>query len=361
MSEYPEGQNLDNLDVATPHDGASAYELALAIRQIKSVLKAVVLNAHQPNGMLKGGSVTEVAAGAVGETQLADGSVISAKLATGAVVNGKIGALAVTADKIATAAITETKYAAASIPTSAFKPNSIPLSAFSETFSSAYLADNAIVSRHIASSSITDAKVADVAVGKLTGGSNGQFLFNVSGVWTPVSAGGALVYSSETGTFSFTSGLAAAYFADVKTSGNDGGAGTSGTWVQRSIAEMANMDQADITTFNSNCVIFDIGTYFIHARCPAYGVGMHKARLMKRKVADDSDPTVVCMGSNAVAPAGVQTDSIIECYVVVADSLWKYYIEHYVDTAVGATDFGLATDATSIDEVYTQGYAVKVA
>jgi hypothetical protein len=360
MSDYLEGQNLDILDVATPIDGASAYECALAIRQIKSVLKAVIQHSHKPNGALKGGTITSLSASVVGSSQLQDGAVTAIKLATNSVETAKIKALAVTTEKLADGSITTVKYGAASIPTAAFKPNSIPLSCLQATFGTAQLADNCIIARHLSLACIDDTKVASVGIGKLSGGADGQFLFRVGGTWQAVSADGSLVYDTATGKFSINSGLAAAYFGDVKALGTPGGAGTTGTWTQRVIAEMADMDQADITTFNSNYVILDTGVYFFHARCPASGVGNHKARLMKKKVSDGSDPTVIAIGSNAVSDADNQTDSVVECYIVVTDTLWKYYLEHWIETSVGTSDYGVAASVTDTTETYTQGYLIKV-
>lgn len=366
MSDYPDGTNLDVLDVATPIDGASAYELAEAVRQIKVVLKAVIQHSHKPNGALKGGTITELGAASVGTTQLVDGAVTAGKLGTGSVVTGKIGTAAVTADKLGNGCLMTVHFSSAGvtgggIPTSAFKTNSIPLSALQATLTGSYLGDGSVATRHLEAACVTDEKVSGVGIAKLSGGVDGQFLFRVAGVWTAVSADGSLSYDATTGKFSMNSGLAIAYFGDVKASGTPGGAGTTDTWTQRVIAEMADMDQADIVTFNSNFFILDPGTYLVHVRTPASGVGNHKCRLMKQKVADGSDPTVVSVGSNSAAVTDVQTDSVVDCYLVVTDALWKYYVEHWIETGVGTSDYGIASSTTSTSEVYTQGYVIKVA
>ena len=121
--------NLNQLLTGKPLDGASASELAEAIREIKTVLKNVLLQAHLPSGQLRSVSVDNLNIGSVGTAQLIDLAVTTAKIAalavgteqlnSGSVVTAKLADGAVTADKLAPGSVTSAAYANESIPLSA--------------------------------------------------------------------------------------------------------------------------------------------------------------------------------------------------------------------------------------------------
>lgn len=353
---YDNFLNLNALDVATPVDGASVYEITQALRQVKAVLKTVLGYSHKPNGELIAGVVTSLADGTVTFSALLDECVTTPKLASKAVTTEKLADGCVTGLQLAAGAVLQAAYGDNSIPTSAYRASSIPKESLKDGLTVDQIGNSAIETAKIKNLNVTDDKISGMAVSKLLGGAAGQMLLNIAGTWTPINLAGALTYNSGSGEFEMPSTLSIMYFGDVKTSGTVGGSATSGTWIQRTINGLADPDS--LATWDDLTFQLVEGTYLIHIEAPACNVGSHKVRLMKALVVDNTSPTVVAIGTSA-ASSSAQTCSILDYILTISDSLWYYYVEHWVQTAVGTSDFGTPCSIADTSEIYTTGYVIK--
>lgn len=365
---YDGVNNLNQLDVGFPLDSASPAELAAALREVKTVLKTVMLQSLKANGELRSIDGTQLSTGSVGEGNIQDGAVTLGKLSDDSVTTSNIADGAITAAKLASGSITELKYGAASIPTSAYKDSSIPLSALAATIGSTNLSSSAsndtnraVGSDHIKTGAVTSEKVASLEVTKLSGGSSLSIAMRVSDSWAPVALTGALSYDAVNG-FTITSPVTAICFGDAKSRGSAGGTTTANTWVTRDLGEIS--DPSNIATFSGNAFFLEPGNYVFFARVPACNVGKHQARLWKD---DGDDETIALIGTSEVATgAGVQTFSVISGYLVVTDNSHTYEIQHWCESSNGTSDLGNPASSDNSDglsgyqELYTTGTLIKL-
>ena len=359
--------SLNEIDVATPLNGATPQQLLEEVRALKYILKSVLLTGLNPDGTLKTGSVSSVAAGTITEAGLVDSSVTAPKIANGAVTTDKLGTGSVTAAKMGAGSVTEAKYGAASIPTAAFKPNSLPIASLAGFISREFLSksasvdsDRAVTADHIANGAVIDRTITSMALAKLIGGADGDFLFNIGGVWSAVPVSGALSYDSGTNTFVVENTLMAAVVGDAKARGSDGGTATPSVWNLRALGEI--FDPNSIVTFFSSSFSLLSGLYVVYIKCPACQVGKHQARLFD---VTNSEPKIWGSSESAVGTTN-QTDSVICGLLDVSDAATVYELQHYVEATVGATDFGRSTSSdnttvySSHREVYTSGFLIKI-
>lgn len=365
---YDDWNSLNDLDVATPLDGASPQELLAAFRQLKAVVKNALLASHYPNGKLRAGSVTKVAENSVGFEQLLDKAVGAQKIADNTITADQLANGAVGSDQLADGAVTQDKYGAESIPASAYKANTIPLTALAQLITAQYLSSSeanndlrSVTEWAIADEAVTDRAIKSVAVGKLTGGDNNAMLLKVNGTWTGVVPTGDLTFDPVLQKFVASTGLGVVVVADTKPRGTSGGPATTDTWVLRTLGELS--DERNLASFSANKFKLVPGKYFIFISCPAYNIGRHQARLF-----DVTNTQVVAWGTSVESTAaGITSNSIICGFFEVTDANTEYQIEHWVQTAAGSNDFGVAassnnsTPYTSHREVYTFGFAIKIA
>ena len=97
------------------------------------------------------------------------------------------------------------------------------------------------------------------------------------------------------------------------------------------------------------------GTYLIDARCPAYDVNDHKARLYN---VSDSSTEVVGTNARADDHGDSVTDSCIKDIFTIASSK-TFRIEHRCDSSESSSGFGLA-NGYGIDEIYTTVSLTKI-
>ncbi len=206
-----------------------------------------------PDGRLRTEALSGLAENSVGASQLVALSVTGDKIAENTIVAEKLADGSVTETKIADGAVTEDKFGNESIPATAYKSNTIPLDALAGFITREYISADAsddsaraIVADAIANEAIVDRTVKDVAVGKLTGGSDYDMLLRVAGVWSPIAIAGALTYNVISGEFELDSGVKAATFGDTKARGSVGGTAIAASWNTREIGEIT--DPANITT-----------------------------------------------------------------------------------------------------------------
>jgi hypothetical protein len=365
---YELENSLNDLDVAEPLNGATPAELLLAFRQLKAVVKNMMLISHHPDGRIRAGSISGLDPNTVGTEEIANNAVTADKLADASVATDRLIDESVTVDKLADGSVTETKYADESIPATAYQANTIPLNALAGYITREYLSSDdtddavrAVTEEAIADLAVVDRAIKDVAIGKLTGGADSQFLFNVGGVWSAITASGGLSYDAGLGQFLVSSGVKVATVVDAKTRGVDGGAGVTNTWSLRSLGELT--DTENLLTFSANKFKLLVGKYFFYIECPAYNVGLHQARLF-----DVTNSTAALWGSSAGSPAAGNnaSKSVLIGFVDVTDANTEYQVEHWIGTSVGATDFGKAASSDNTTpyanhrEVYTQGFVVKI-
>ena len=334
--------NLNQLDLALPLDDAPPSELAAALREVKTVLAAVLAVSMKPDGSIRSLDGSRLSANSVGTEQYENGSITLGKLAHNSVTTENIVAGSITSALLSDGCITELKYGAGSIPTAAYKVGTIPLTAFATPITEDYIASSgssdsgrAIGTNHLKNLSVTSEKVAAVELAKLAGGNPGEMLMNVSGVWTAIALTGALSYSSGSG-FAITSPVTFASFGDLKSRGSQGGTTTANTWVQRDLGEIA--DPGSIMTFSGNAFTLPVGKYLFVSRAPACAVGKHQARL---KVNKGATIEIALWGSSQIASgAGVQNDSVIVGVLDNTENTWSYEIEHWCENSTGSTDLG---------------------
>jgi hypothetical protein len=370
MSEYDNQNSLNDLDVATPMNGASPQELLLAIRQLKAIVKNALLVSHTPNGKLREGSFSNLSPNSVGTAQIQNDAVTVDKLADAAVTTEALIDEAVTADKLADGAVTEDKYGPASIPQSAFQDNTIPLSALAGFVTANYLSASltedslrSVTSSAIANRAVTDRTVNDVAIGKLTGGIDNDMLLKIAGIWTAIPFGGGVSFNPITNEFEVNSGLKIAVVGDVKSRGSFGGVNApSGTWLRRTLGEIA--DPFDLLTFSSNRFKLAVGKYLYVILVPACGVGQHQARLF-----DSTNTEPVAWGTPAQAFTAtlVNSNSIIVGFQEVTDPNVELEVQHWMQSSAGNSQemgYPASSDATSSypshSEVYTIGFLMKI-
>jgi hypothetical protein len=362
--------NLNELSVASPLDGASTAELALAIREIKAVLKNVLLQAHLPSGVLRGINSSTLEENSVGSVQLVDDAVTSAKLALLAVLTENLADNSVTGAKIDAETIVAANFADSSIPTRAFQNASIPLVALAQALTGLYISSSAtddtlraVGADHLKNGAVTNRAVADVAVGKLTGGVAGQIAVRGTSGWEAVTPAGGLIYDALTGLFRVESPATAAYFGDVKSRGISGGSSIAATWTTRDLGEIE--DGRNLMTFVGNSFRLVPGSYFFFARCPTAGaVGKHQARLFR----DNGDTTnlISLWGSSEQGVAGCSGASIVQGTLEVESADHYYKLEHHCENSVATSGLGLAasSDNTVVyanhTEIYTSGYIIKL-
>jgi len=363
--------NLNQLSTATPLDGASQAELALAIREIKAVLKNVLLAAHTPNGALRGINVNSLDAGSVGTAQLIDLAVTSAKLAALAVLTEKIADAAITAAKLADGSVTADKIAAGAVTTAAYANSSIPLTALAQVLTGVYIGSSevddslrAIGPNHIKNLAVLDRAINGMSVTKLEGGVAGQIAVRGESGWSAVTPAGGLTYDPLTGTFSIETPATAAYFGDLKARGANGGASAAGAWTTRDLGEIE--DGRNLMTFVGNSFKLIPGSYFFFARCPVAGaVGKHQARLFRDN--GDSTNEILLWGSSEQNAASQSGYSIVQGTLLVENEDHLHKLEHWAENTVATTGFGIASssDNTTVygnhSEVYTSGYILRLA
>lgn len=144
--------------------------------------------------------------------------------------------------------------------------------------------------------------------------------------------------------------------ADRKPKNTAGGSFTLGAWRQRALT-IEMYDPGNLCILGApgaNAFRLDQGHYFVLARCPAYKVASHQARLF-----DITSGLTAIMGSTAVSAAAdaVQSDSVI-MGVLDATTNTDYQIEHWSTATQTTNGFGLPGN---IDlEFYTMVWLLKL-
>lgn len=363
--------NLNDLDPGVPTNQATYAEVLSELRNLKALVKSILLVSFEPNGRLKTGALTGLAADSIGSEELKPNAVTETELADGSVTQDKVAAGAIIAAHLAAESVTEDAYGPASIPQDAFKDNTIKMSHLAERVLAAQLGSHltddtlrAVTQWALGNACVTDRAVNDVGYNKLTGGDNGQILFKNAGAWQAVSVSGSgdLTFDALTGLFKLGQIVKCAVLGDSRSRGTDGGTALATTWNLRTIGELHDPD--GIATISSNRIKLLEGKYLVAVRSPVNGaIGLHQARLM-----DYTNTQPVLWGSSESTPSANDGGaSWIFGAVEVTDPDTEYTIEHYTTNGVATVGLGAAASSGntpaygSHEELYTIAFIVKYA
>ena len=147
-----------------------------------------------------------------------------------------------------------------------------------------------------------------------------------------------------------TSVLPWALVTDVKSAGVAGGAvSVAKQWNPRTLNTITGSEgDGDQTwvTLASDILQFSVGTYFIEASAPAFGVYKHKLALYN---IDTS--TYELIGTSEYSASGASTRSIIKGLLTVTNASHTYKLVHYTSSTQAANGLGEETDGGQ-NEVY---------
>lgn len=351
---------LNDLDIATPLVGSTIDELAAEVRNLKTILKNVLLVAHAEDGSIEGSAISEVADEAIGTAQLAEAGVTADKLSADSVMTVHIINANVTGPKIAAGALTASHFtsltpaAGSCIPPTAFGYASIPMDRLAAQVTTSMLGDASVTAGKLASASVTDAKIVSVSTSKLT--------------TTGVTDNQVLTYTTALGWHAATPAtlpaIGVAVLGEIA-SGSGGEVSTVEVWNARLLAITQN-ESTPIATVDANGLNFTVGKFFLFVRCPAKCSGSHMTRLVRKTLAD-STTSVVAWGSTGfnAATDDVQTDSILYyAFTEAAIDTYSYYIEHYIEATSGTDDLGvdanIVVDTVATNNQHTSGFIFKI-
>lgn len=313
MPSYNATDNLNDLAETFPsYNVEPVSNLGPAMVETRRTFKAVILKEHNADGthsyldgaVLKAASVTadKFAAGAVAGASLGDGSVTTNKLADANVTTVKIADANITAAKIAAKVIGVAK----------------------------------LVGAATARLWVTQ---ADLSVAEVT--PSGDVTMTAAGVFTYVGA---------------SQQKAIAIFADVETTGTDGGTFTQGAWQVRSLNSEL-IDSSSLFNLSGNVItLATAGTYWILARAVGNVCGRHQIRL--RDVTGTPSTIIAGMPVDAIAE---QTISMLECVVTLnAGQTQKFQLEHQCQTTRAIDGFGKNTGFGE-NNIFSQITFIKLA
>lgn len=141
-----------------------------------------------------------------------------------------------------------------------------------------------------------------------------------------------------------------AQLLEVQAANTNGGTFTSGAWRTRTLNTEAH-DPDGIVSLSGNRFTLQAGNYFIVARCPAYFVNRHKAKL----VADPGGtPANVIIGSSEYSGAnpGVMSWSEVRGRITPGAAT-AYEIQHQCEVTLADLGFGVPSNF-SVSEIYTE-------
>jgi len=132
---------------------------------------------------------------------------------------------------------------------------------------------------------------------------------------------------------------------DKKSQGVDGGTHTQGAWRTRDINEEV-VDTGNNCSISSNQITLSAGTYRCHIVIPSWNSAGGR---MACRLQNVSSSSTLLTGTSAYA-GGLTVYQFIDGRFTLATSA-TLEIQHYTDTTMADTGFGLASNIT--DEIYT--------
>ena len=137
-----------------------------------------------------------------------------------------------------------------------------------------------------------------------------------------------------------------AIIADVKADNVNGGDFTLGAWRTRDLNTELD-DPENIVTIASNQFTLQAGTYLVEWSAPAYAVNNHVSRLQ-----NITDSTTDADGTTAYAVSGPQTISS-GAGIITLGAAKVFEIQHYSKVTKANNGFGVGTNVSGINTVYT--------
>jgi len=144
-----------------------------------------------------------------------------------------------------------------------------------------------------------------------------------------------------------------AVIEDTKTSGTDGGTGSTVGWYQRTLSTTTASKGSSIT-LSSNQITLTTGTYRVVATVPFYATNNCKARFY-----NITDGTTAIYGtSNYQDSDDLSGFSSIDGIVTITANK-NFRVEYYISNSAGTQDLGAAA-STGEPEVYTRVFIQKI-
>ena len=137
-----------------------------------------------------------------------------------------------------------------------------------------------------------------------------------------------------------------AIIADVKGYNVNGGTFTLGAWRTRDLNTELD-DPSNIVTIASNQFTLQAGTYLVEWSAPAYLTDRHSTRLQ-----NITDSVTEGIGASEYTSVDVQTSSVGSS-VVTLISAKAFEIQHYAAVTSGTWGFGINSNVSGQNSVYT--------
>tara|TARA_R110000851_G_scaffold232794_1_gene385366 strand:- start:268 stop:771 length:504 start_codon:yes stop_codon:yes gene_type:complete len=139
-----------------------------------------------------------------------------------------------------------------------------------------------------------------------------------------------------------------AVIADVKAYNANGGTFTQDAWQTRDLNTELD-DSENIVSITSNQFTLQAGTYLVEWAVPAYDVAHHTSRLQ-----NITDSTTDAEGTSAYAdPTGDVANTSTGAAVIAITSAKVFEVQHYCLSTKTNNGFGVTTDVTGKNNVYT--------
>ena len=141
-----------------------------------------------------------------------------------------------------------------------------------------------------------------------------------------------------------------AVICDKKAYDADGGTFTAGSWQKRDLNHEIR-DSGGIVSISSDQFTLGAGNYLIKWSAPAENVNRHTTRLYNA-----TDASAVLSGSSAFLSDGISTEvtgrSFGAAYVSI-DGSKAFEIQHYGQTTSSTMGFGMKSNISGADSIYT--------
>jgi len=320
---------------------------ALADASVDGKVKGSTSNSGTQQSIVQGTvSTPDLRDDAVSANKILAAAVTTAKIADGNVTNAKLNDGAVTTVKITDAQVTTAKMAADSVDATVLKDDATGVA-------------GAVTTDHIRSTAVTQAKVANAAIGpnQLFLATNvGDILVADSGKkFQSVALSGEATISSAGVLTLGQSGISVV--EEKAANGVSGGGSTATTWNLRGstvpwVIKFQTVASMISLALGSGKISFGAaGTYIVRAQANGYKVGKNVIRINRFNSGNISQETFNGTAQQCPAAAAITTQSFVEARIVIASGDY-ITIEHWTELTEAVDGFGLAVSSGSGDEIH---------
>lgn len=134
---------------------------------------------------------------------------------------------------------------------------------------------------------------------------------------------------------------------ETQTTGTNGGDFNTGAWQTRVLNDKET-DTLGLAALSSNQITLTAGTYLVTARCPAFSVDSHRARLRNTTAG-----TTLLLSDSGYAPSGGGVDWLTMHGLITVAANQALELQHRCQTTKATNGFGVATSIDSQDETYS--------